>query len=98
MLGLKIFLYIMVVLMLLGIIEASTKCSKRIAGMIAVVCIALLAAIVAKENQPEVTAVAPETGKIQTEQDTWGNNYGNRRYRRNARVSRLYTYFRHLPV
>ena len=40
--------------------------------MIAVVCIALLAAIVAKENQPEVTAVAPETGKIQTEQDTWG--------------------------
>lgn len=72
MLGLKIFLYIMVVLMLLGIIGASTKCSKRIAGMIAVVCIALLAAIVAKENQPEVTAVAPETGKIQTEQDTWG--------------------------
>ena len=66
MLGLKIFLYIMVVLMLLGIIGASTKCSKRIAGMIAVVCIALLAAIVAKENQPEVTAVAPETGKIQT--------------------------------
>ena len=27
-----------------------------------------------------------------------GNNYGNRRYRRNARVSRLYTYFRHLPI
>ena len=47
-------------------------CGQRIAGMIAVVCIALLAAIVAKENQPEVTAVAPETGKIQTEQDTWG--------------------------
>lgn len=62
----------MVVWMLLGIAGASTKCTKRIAGMIAVVCIALLAAIVAKENQPEVTAVAPETGKIQTEQDTWG--------------------------
>ena len=65
-LGLKIFLGVMIALMLLGIIGARTKCSKSIAGAITICCIVLLAAIIAKENQPKVTAVAPESGKIQT--------------------------------
>lgn len=72
MLGLKIFLGVMIALMLLGIIGARTKCSKSIAGAIAICCIVLLTAIVAKENQPKVTEVAPESGKIQTEQNAWG--------------------------
>ncbi|RGB72917.1 hypothetical protein DW070_16290 [Coprococcus catus] len=71
-LGLKIFLGVMIALMLLGIIGANTKCSKTIAGAIAICCIVLLAAIIAKENQPKVTAVAPKSGKIQTEQNAWG--------------------------
>ena len=62
----------MIALMLLGIIGARTKCSKSIAGAIAICCIVLLTAIVAKENQPKVTEVAPESGKIQTEQNAWG--------------------------
>ena len=62
MLGLKIFLGVMIALMLLGIIGARTKCSKSIAGAITICCIVLLAAIIAKENQPKVTAVAPESG------------------------------------
>lgn len=72
MLGLKIFLGVMIALMLLGIIGARTKCSKSIAGAITICCIVLLAAIIAKENQQKVTAVAPESGKIQTEQNAWG--------------------------
>lgn len=72
MLGLKIFLGVMIALMLLGIIGARTKCSKSIAGAITICCIVLLTAIVAKENQPKVTEVAPESGKIQTEQNAWG--------------------------
>lgn len=71
-LGLKIFLGVMIALMLLGIIGANTKCSKTIAGAITICCIVLLTAIIAKENQPKVTAVAPESGKIQTEQNVWG--------------------------
>lgn len=72
MLGLKIFLGVMIALMLLGIIGARTKCSKSIAGAITICCIVLLTAIITKENQPKVTAVAPESGKIQTEQNVWG--------------------------
>ena len=72
MLGLKIFLGVMIALMLLGIIGARTKCSKSIAGAITICCIVLLTAIIAKENQPKVTEVAPESGKIQTKQNAWG--------------------------
>lgn len=52
--------------------EHECSCSKSIAGAIAICCIVLLTAIVAKENQPKVTEVAPESGKIQTEQNAWG--------------------------
>ena len=88
MLGLKIFLGVMIALMLLGIIGARTKCSKSIAGAITICCIVLLTAIVAKENQPKVTEVAPESG----------NDYRYRRYRGYERIPGLHTYFRHVPV
>lgn len=69
---LKIFLIIMVVLMLLGVIGASSKSGKRIAAVMVAFGVSVLTIITMKENQPEVTAVAPETGKIETEQDAWG--------------------------
>lgn len=69
---LKIFLIIMVVLMLLGVIGASSKSDKRIAAVMVAFGVSVLTIITMKENQPEVTAVAPETGKIETEQDAWG--------------------------
>lgn len=72
MLVLKIFLIIMVVLMLLGVIGASSKSGKRIAAVMVAFGVSVLTIITMKENQPEVTAVAPETGKIETEQDAWG--------------------------
>lgn len=71
-LALKIFLGVIVALMLLGICGATSKCSKWIGATITICCVILLTVIVTKENQPKVTAVAPESGKIQTDQDVWG--------------------------
>lgn len=68
----KIFLGVMIAVMVLGIGCASTKCTKRILAVLVVCYVGALTAITIIEHQQIVTAVAPETGKIKVEQDTWG--------------------------
>lgn len=68
------------------------------ATIIMVCSLVLFVAICVKSNEPKVTAVAPEKGKIQTDQDEWGtitvtDQDGNtREYQGNIHISGTYQY------
>lgn len=72
---LKIFLGGIVVFTLLACIGANEKRNKRLAAVIAIAALTLFAIAVLDDTgkeEKEVTAVAPESGKIEVDQNTWG--------------------------
>lgn len=70
----KVFLALIAVLALLGCIGAVQKSNKRLAAVVSIAALAILAVVMMKGDTKEevVTAVAPESGKIATEQNQWG--------------------------
>ena len=72
---LKIFLGIIVVLALLACIGANEKHNKRLAAVVAIAALVLFTVVMVNDGnkgEKEVTAVAPETGKIEVDQYAWG--------------------------
>lgn len=72
---LKSFLVAVIVCALLGCIGANHKENKRMAAVIAIVALILFTVVMLVGNgkgEKEVTAVVPESGRIEVEQNTWG--------------------------
>lgn len=71
---LKIFLGIIVVCGLLGMIGANHNENKRLAAVVAIAALLILVVVVMKGDTKEntVTAVAPDSGKMEVQQDQWG--------------------------
>lgn len=72
---LKIFLGIIVVLALLACIGANEKRNKRMGATVAIVTLVLLTVATLNDTgkeEKEVTAVAPERGTLEVEQNAWG--------------------------
>lgn len=71
---LKILLTAIVICALLACIGAEQKENKCLAAVIAVAALILLTAVLSggKAKKDETVAVAPESGKITVDQNTWG--------------------------
>lgn len=72
---LKIFLGIIVVLALLACIGANEKHNKRLAAVVAIAALVLFTVVMLNDTKKEekaVTAVAPDNGRIEVEQNVWG--------------------------
>lgn len=72
---LKIFLGIIVILALLACIGANEKHNKRLAVVVAIAALVLLTVVMLEDTgkaEKEVTAVAPDSGRIEVEQNAWG--------------------------
>ena len=72
---LKIFLGIIVVFSLLACIGANEKHNKCLAAVIAIAALILFTVVMLNDTgkeEKEVTAVAPESGKITVDQNQWG--------------------------
>lgn len=72
---LKIFLGIIVVLALLACIGANEKHNKRLAAVVAIAALVLFTVVMLNDTgkaEKEVTAVAPDSGRIEVEQNAWG--------------------------
>ena len=72
---LKIFLGIIVILALLVCIGANEKHNKRLAVVVAIAALVLLTVVMLEDTgkaEKEVTAVAPDSGRIEVEQNAWG--------------------------
>ena len=72
---LKIFLGIIVVLALLACIGANEKHNKRLAAVVAIAALILFTVVMLNDTgkaEKEVTAVAPDSGRIEVEQNAWG--------------------------
>lgn len=72
---LKIFLGLIVVLALLACIGANEKHNKRLAAAVAIAALILFTVAMLKDTgkaEKEVTAVAPDSGRIEVEQNAWG--------------------------
>ena len=72
---LKIFLGSIIAFALLVCIGANEKHNKRLAAVIAIVALTLFAIAVLDDTGKkgkEITAVAPESGKIEVDKNSWG--------------------------
>lgn len=72
---LKIFLGIIAILALLACIGANEKHNKRLAVVVAIAALVLLTVVMLEDTgkaEKEVTAVAPDSGRIEVEQNAWG--------------------------
>ena len=72
---LKIFLGTIVVLALLVCIGANEKHNKRLAAVVAIAALVLFTVVMLNDTgkeEKEVTAVAPDSGRIEVEQNAWG--------------------------
>lgn len=72
---LKIFSGIIVALALLACIGANEKYNKRLAAVVAIAALILFTVVMlngTQKEEKEVTAVAPESGKIEVDQNAWG--------------------------
>lgn len=72
---LKIFLGIIVILALLACIGANEKHNKRLAVVVAIAALVLLTVVMLEDTgkaEKEVTAVEPDSGRIEVEQNAWG--------------------------
>lgn len=73
---LKIFLGIIVILALLAVIGAKEKHNKRLAAVVAVAVLVIFTVVMTKgdgkQEDREVTAVAPDSGKMEVLQSQWG--------------------------
>ncbi len=98
MLALKIFLCVVFVCAVLALLISRSKTEEEMFTIIAICSLVLFVAICVKSNEPKVTAVAPEKGKIQTDQNEWGtitvtDQDGNtREYQGNIHISGTYQY------
>lgn len=72
--AIKVFLTVIAVFALLACIGATQKSNKRLAAVVAVTALVILAVVVMKSDAKEetVTTVAPDSGNMQIAQDQWG--------------------------